>query len=130
MIDKIKDLADNILGVRQDLTDLANPTIENVVIGPLDKLRSFGPIPLNSKKVANFMLNELNALRNRYKDAFNTLSLEYSDFCDPKKLAVLIGLRDLGWFSTKDLVGYLEQNINDTIRDSESRREVSTDTCW
>lgn len=119
MINKIKNLADNILGVRQDLTDLTNPMIHNVVIGPLDNLRSFGPIPLTSKKVSNFILNELSSLRNRYKDAFTELSIEYSDVCDPKNLAVLIGLRDLGWFSNKELVAYLEQNINDIIRDSE-----------
>lgn len=112
MIDKIKNTATRILAVRKDLSDPKNPNIANVVLGPIEKMTSFGPIPLNANKLAKFLLNDVGALRNKYKVELDTM-------CDPVILSVLFGLHELGWFGRKDLVAYLEQNINDALRDSE-----------
>lgn len=81
-------------------------------MGPIDKMTSFGPIPINTNKLAKFLLNDVGALRNKYK-------VDLEVICDPVILSVLFGLQELQWFSRKDLVAYLEQNINDALRDSE-----------
>lgn len=121
MIEKIKSTADRILGVVKDCSDPANPILSNVVLGPAnnptgftskDELTSVGPFSLNANKLAKFMLNDVGALRNKYK-------FELNQMCDPNKLAVLFAMQELGWFGRKDLVAYLEQNINDALRDSE-----------
>jgi hypothetical protein len=78
----------------------------------MDNLRSFGPFPLNSSRLAKFILNDLSALQNKTK-------LELREICDAKILAVLFSMSEQNWFSRKDLLQYLEEKANDVIRDSE-----------
>lgn len=110
MTDKINSFYDRILAVRQ-----TDKRIENVVLGPVESVTSFGPLEFDPAKISKFLLNDIQAIRNK----FNTTEVEFFEHIDPKKLLVLLSVCDLNWYSRGDLVKFLEHKLNDIIRDSE-----------
>lgn len=110
MIEKINSFYNKILGVRQ-----TDKRIENVVIlTPLGSMTSFGPLEYDTARIAKFLLNDIQAIRNKFKK-----DVEFFDHIDPKKLLVLLSVCELNFFSRADLVKFLEYKLNDFIRDPE-----------
>lgn len=108
MIYKINDLYDRILAVSQ-----GEAKLDNIVLGPVENITSFGPLSYDPAKVAKFLINDVQAIRKKF-------NIEFYDYIDPKKLIVLFALSDtVDWFSRKELVEFLEYKLNDFIRDSE-----------